>query len=249
MAKWRSRRWILTKSRLLALSFSFVALSSFSFALHFLLPFPLHGNGSQEFHCPGVGPGKIPGRHDVPRRSDGIRRSTCAQVAALSLEVWPSARPAWATRPLALTLALDPLFSSWSLGAFVGLSCSSFSPRLLLLLLLLFCAKPQMLHYHSSDHISTSSCSLFFFGQSTGKLLAPRKLRRMSQRLPSALRFTLSSSPLLLSRTLIRPLFFRDSSSIFLMLISSNKAFSKLKWSSSCFPCASCSLPSRTLGA
>ena len=52
----------------------------------------------------------------------------------------------------------------------------------------------------------------------------------------SALRFTSSSSPLLLLGTLIRPLFFRDSSSIFRVLISSNKACFKLKSSSSVLP-------------
>ena len=62
-----------------------------------------------------------------------------------------------------------------------------------------------MLHCHPSDHISTSTYSM-----------------------PAALCFTLSSPPLLLLRTLIRPLIFCDSSSIFLVLISSNKACSKL---------------------
>ena len=63
MAKWRSPVNILTKSRQLSLSFSFVALSPFP--LLFPMPFASYGLGSQEFHCVGVGPGKLPGRHDV----------------------------------------------------------------------------------------------------------------------------------------------------------------------------------------
>ena len=47
-----------------------------------------------------------------------------------------------------------------------------------------FCAKPQMLHCHHFDHISTCSYSM-----------------------PSVFRFTLSSSSLLLLRALVRPFF------------------------------------------